>query len=102
MVRFGGVVPVEFATVGFDFLLRPAHRARCASAILRREAGEMTRFGWAVLPGTAAPEPLSDSMPLIIWSNLSTSICAWLRFSRSSRNALSRFDMFAPSGTFLA
>jgi hypothetical protein len=44
----------------------PAHLARCASVILRRDAAEIIRFGWVVLPGVAAPIPLNDSIPEII------------------------------------
>jgi hypothetical protein len=68
ILRFAGDEPVDFATaaIGCDFFRRPAHRARCASAILRREAADMIRFGWAVLLGTAAPLPFRDSIPEII------------------------------------
>jgi hypothetical protein len=97
---FAGDEPVDFATtaIGCDFFRRPAHRAFCASAIFRREAADIIRFGWIALLGTAAPLPFRDSIPEIIWSSLSISICAWLRFSRSSHSAFSRFDIFNPLG----
>jgi hypothetical protein len=65
MVRFGAE-PVDFATnVGCAFRI-PAHRARCARAILRREAAEIIRLGWVALPGVAAPVPFNDSIPEMI------------------------------------
>src|ERR1700687_214676 len=95
MVRVAGVAPVVFATAaaGCDCLRALAHRAFCASAILRREAAEITRLGWLGLCN--ATEPFKDSIPKIIWSNFSISIRALLRFSRSSLSAFSRFDMVA-------
>jgi hypothetical protein len=66
MVRFSGAEP---ATTGRDAFRMPAHLAFCASAIFRRDAAEIIRFGWVVLPGVAATIPLKDSMPEIISSN---------------------------------
>jgi hypothetical protein len=84
MVRLAGVAPVLFATAaaGCDCFRTLAHRAFCASAMLRREAAEIIRIGWVDLRGT--PIPFKDSIPEITWSNFSISICARLRFSRSS------------------
>jgi hypothetical protein len=75
MVRLGAE-PVDFATAptGCEFFRRPAHRALCARAIFRREAADIIRFGWVALPD--APVPFKDSIPKIIWSNLSISTCA--------------------------
>jgi hypothetical protein len=50
MVRFG------FGARLFAF----AHRAFCASAIFRREAADITRFGRLVSP--VVPLPLKDSI----------------------------------------
>jgi hypothetical protein len=67
MVRFAGAEPVAFATtVGCDSPRTFAHRAFCAKAILRREAADITRFDWVVLPGAAVPIPFKDSIPEII------------------------------------
>jgi hypothetical protein len=98
IVRLAGAESADFATtaIGCDCARRPAHLARCASAIFRREAAEIIRFGWDVWLGTAAPAPFKDSIPEINWSNFSTSTCAWLRFSRSSFNALFKFDIVPP------
>jgi hypothetical protein len=85
---------------GWDFFRMLAHRAFCARAILRREAADIIRFGWVALLD-AARIPFKDSIPAIIWSNLSISTCAWLRFSRSSRSALSKFDIVTPSGILM-
>jgi hypothetical protein len=103
MVRLALAEPVVFAaaTTGCDPFRMLAHRAFCASAIFRREAAEIIRFGWIDLLG-AAPVPFKDSIPEIIWSNFSISICAWLRFSRSSRSAFSKFDIVTPSGILTA
>ena len=79
-----------------DCFRNPAHRAFCARAIFRREAADMIRFGSLVSP--VFPEPFKDSIPEIIWSNFSSSICVRLRFSRSSRRALSKLDIVSPSG----
>jgi len=103
IVRFAGAEPADFATtaIGCDVFRRLAHRAFCAAAILRRELADTIRFGWVVLVAVAAPPaPFKDSIPEINWSNFSISTCAWLRFSRSSRNALSRFDIVTPLGYF--
>jgi hypothetical protein len=103
MVRLTGAEPVEVAnaTTGCDSFRILAHLAFCACAIFRREAADMIRFCCAILLG-AAPVPLNDSIPEIIWSNLSTSACARLRFSRSSRSAFSKFDIVFPSGILIA
>jgi hypothetical protein len=99
MVRFAGAETAVFrASIGCDCFRMLAHRAFCANAILRREAADMIRVGR--LTSWTAPVPLRDSIPEIIWSSFSISICAWLRFSRSSRSALSRFDIVTPSGIF--
>jgi hypothetical protein len=97
-VRFAGEEPVDCVTnaMGRDFVLRLAHRAFCASAILRRDAADTIRFGWIVPLGAAIP--FKDSIPEIISSNFSISTCARVRFSRSSRIAFPRLDMFTPSG----
>jgi hypothetical protein len=101
-VRFAGAEIVDFATtaIGCEFFRRLAQRAFCASAILRLEDAEIIRFGWIVLPVTAAPAPFKDSIPEINWSHFSISTCAWVRFSRSSRSALSKFDIVNPLGYF--
>jgi hypothetical protein len=66
MVRLTGVVLVfASAATGCDCFRTLAHRAFCASAIFRREAMDMIRFGWGVLLG-AAPVPFKDSIPEII------------------------------------
>jgi hypothetical protein len=99
MARFGFTVSGVFATsVGFDPPRTFAHLAFCAMLILRRAEGDKVCFGFVALPDIAAPAPFSDSIPEIIWSNFSISSCAWLRFSRSSRSALSKLDIVAPSG----
>jgi hypothetical protein len=52
MVRFTGAEPVVFAiAIGCDALLAFAHLARCACAVLRREACDITRIGWFFLSG---------------------------------------------------
>jgi len=78
MVRLVGEELVDCATnaIGCDFFLRLAHRAFCASAILRRDAADIIRFGRVVVLGIAAPIPFKDSIPEINWSNLSISTCA--------------------------
>jgi hypothetical protein len=96
MVRFAGADPVFATSVGFEFFRRLAHRAFCAKLIFLRAEADRVCFGFVALPGVA-PAPFSDSMPEIIWSNLSISTCAWLRFSRSSLSALSKFDILTPS-----
>jgi hypothetical protein len=60
MVRFTGAEEVVFAAAGCDPFRAFAHRAFCASAIFRREAADMIRFGWLVLRDV--PEPFNDSM----------------------------------------
>ena len=98
MVRFAGADPTGFATaVGCEFFRILAHRAFCASAILRREAADMTRFGWVVLLD-AEDDPLKDSIPEIIWSNFSSRNCVALRSLRSSCSAFPRLGMITPSG----
>lgn len=59
MVRFAGV-DLNFVapTVDRGPLRTFAHLAFCASAIFRREAAEIIRFGWFGLPDV--PEPFSD------------------------------------------
>ena len=99
ILRLAGADPVFAASIGCEFFRILAHLAFCARAILRREARDINRFGWAVLLD-AAPVPFRDSIPEITWSNFSISICAWLRFSRSSRSALSKFDIVTPSSIF--
>jgi len=65
MVRFAGAETVVFPTsIGCDCFRMPAHRAFCASAILRRDAADTVRFGPLVLLG-AAPTPFKDSIPEI-------------------------------------
>jgi hypothetical protein len=102
-VRLAGAEPVVFATnaIGCDVFRIPAHLARCAAAIFRRELVDTIRFGWVLLLGTAAPPAsFKDSIPEINRSNLSISTCAWLRFSRSSRSAFSKLDIVSPLGYF--
>jgi hypothetical protein len=53
-----GLVTVALAATGFDSFRTFAHRARCACAIFRREANEITRTGFAC----DDPEPFNDSM----------------------------------------
>jgi hypothetical protein len=49
MVCFTGVGAVVFAvSAGCDSLRALAHLARCACAILRREAADIIRVGWFV------------------------------------------------------
>jgi len=77
MVRFAGAERVVFPTsIGCDCFLTLAHRAFCANAIFRREAADMIRVGRL---DSWTPVPLRDSIPEIIWSNFSISICALLR-----------------------
>jgi hypothetical protein len=97
MVRFGFTVPGVFATsFGFDPPRTFAHLAFWAMLILRRAEADKVCFGFVAVPDIAAPAPFSDSIPEIIWSNFSISNCAWLRFSRSSRSALSKLDIGPP------
>ena len=62
MVCFTGAEPVVFAiaTTGCDAFFALAHLARCACAILRREAADIIRVGWFALPNVA--DPFSDSI----------------------------------------
>jgi hypothetical protein len=81
MERFTGAEPVVFAiAIGRDALLAFAHLARCACAILRRDAFDIFRVGWFVFPNV---DPFSDSITAIAWSMLSTRACACLRSARS-------------------
>ena len=66
MVRLAGAELVVFAdpTAGCDCFRTLAHRAFCASAILRREAAETVRIGWLGLCNTAVP--FKDSIPEMI------------------------------------
>src|ERR1017187_6107948 len=61
---------------------KEVQRARCACAILRREAADMIRFGWFDLWDT--PVPFKDSIPKIIWFNFCNRNCVALRSLRSS------------------
>ena len=83
MVCFTGAEPVVFAiaTTGCDAFLALAHLARCACAILRREACDIIRVGWFGFP--TVPAPFNDSITEIAWSMLSTRACACLRSARS-------------------
>jgi hypothetical protein len=61
MVRFTGAEAVGFASAtGCDPFLALAHLARCASAILRRDAADMVRVGW--LACLTVPVPCNDSI----------------------------------------
>jgi hypothetical protein len=61
MVRFTGAEPNVFAaSLGCDSFRALAHLARCACAILRREAADIIRVGWLAFPNV--PEPFSDSI----------------------------------------
>src|ERR1700745_233180 len=72
MLCFTGTEPVVFAiaTTGCDSFRARAHLARCACAILRREADDMIRPPW--FAGGTVPESFSDSMTEIAWSMFST------------------------------
>ena len=95
MVRFTGAEAVGFASAtGCDPFLALAHLARCARAILRREAADIIRVGWAAFPND--PEPFNDSITEIAVSNFSTCNCACLRSSRSCWSALFRFPIIPP------
>jgi hypothetical protein len=60
MVRFTGAEPVVLAiAIGCVALLAFAHLARCACAILRREACDIIRVGW-FFPNV--PKPFNDSI----------------------------------------
>jgi hypothetical protein len=84
MVRLARAEPVVFATpnTGCDPFRMLAHLAFCASAILRREAADIIRFGRLAL--RAVPEPFNDSITEIAWSSFSTCNCAVRRSARSS------------------
>jgi hypothetical protein len=83
MVRLAGAELVVFrADIDCERPRTFAHRACCASAILRRAAEDTIRVGRPDVRDT--PVPFKDSIPEITWSNFSISICARLRFSRSS------------------
>jgi hypothetical protein len=61
MMRFTGAEAVGFAiATGCDPFLALAHLARCACAILRREAADMIRVGWFVC--RTVREPFNDSI----------------------------------------
>src|SRR5277367_2551942 len=96
MVRFTGTgtgaVVLVIATTGCDPFRARAHLALCARAILRRDAADITRLGWLVVP-----VPFNDSMTEIAWSMLSTRACACLRSARSCWSALLRFRIVPPS-----
>jgi hypothetical protein len=82
MVRFTGAEPVVFAiAIGCVALLAFAHLARCACAILRREACDIIRVDWPARPND--PEPFNDSITEIAVSSFSTCDCACLRSARS-------------------
>jgi hypothetical protein len=75
MVRFAGTDAVVFASaIGCDFFRAFAHLARCACAILRREAADIIRVGCFAVPNV--PEPFNASITEIAWSMLSTRACA--------------------------
>jgi hypothetical protein len=68
MVCFTGTAAAVFAiaTTGCDASLALAHLARCACAILRREAFDIIRVGRIACP--TVPEPFNDSITEIAWS----------------------------------
>jgi hypothetical protein len=83
MVRLAGAELGVFpADADCDCFRNPAHRAFCASAIFRREATEIIRFGRLVSP--VVPEPFKDSIAEITWFNFSNRSAVPLRSSRSS------------------
>jgi hypothetical protein len=95
MVRLAGAELVVFpADIDCERPGALAHRARCACAILRREAADTIRVGRLDLRDTS--EPFKDSITEIAWSNFSTCICARLRSSRSCLSAFSKFGIVAP------
>jgi hypothetical protein len=59
-----------------------AHLAFCASAILRREAADIIRFGRPAL--SIVLVPFKDSIAEITWFNFSNRSCVPLRSPRSS------------------
>ena len=61
MVRFAGAGFVVFAgVIGCDPFRALVHLARCACAILRRDATDIIRVGWFVVPNV--PKPFNDSI----------------------------------------
>jgi hypothetical protein len=95
MMRFAAdELALAAITTGLIFFPALAHLAFWASAIFRLEAAEIIRFAWVVLPDL--PEPFSDSITEIAWSNFSRCNCARLRSARSSWRALVRFAIVAP------
>jgi hypothetical protein len=62
MVRFAGVAEANFVAPAADCgpFRTFAHLAFCASAIFRREAAEIIRFGWFGLRDD--PNPFNDSI----------------------------------------
>jgi hypothetical protein len=61
MVRFAGdELLFAVPATGFTSLASFAHLAFCASAIFRRDASEIIRFGLVALPDV--PEPFKDSI----------------------------------------
>ena len=82
-MRLAGADPVVFrALAGCDPFLMLAQRARCASAILRREPAEIIRFGRLVSPVVSVP--FKDSIAEITRFSFSKRNCVALRSSRSS------------------
>jgi hypothetical protein len=61
-VRLAGTDPLVFAAAatGCDPFRTFIHLAFCACAIFRREAADITRFGWFVFRDV--PEPFNDSI----------------------------------------
>jgi len=88
MVRLAEAGLVCFPTdIGCECPRTFAHRACCASAILRREAEDTIRIGLPDWLDTAEPfadDPFKDSIPEIIWFNFSNRNCVALRSLRSS------------------
>jgi len=77
ILRLAGADSVVFATnVRCDSFLTDAHLFFCAKLILRRAEADKVCLAFGALLGTAAPEPLSDSIPAIIWSSFPISNCA--------------------------
>jgi hypothetical protein len=61
MVCFAGAEAIVFPVLaGCDSLRAFAHLARCACAILRREAADMIRVGW--FASRTVPAPFNDSI----------------------------------------
>jgi hypothetical protein len=83
MVRLSGAELGVFpADADGDCFRNPAHLARCACAIFRREAADTIRFGRSDLLDT--PLPFKDSIAEIAWFNFSNRNCVALRSSQSS------------------